>query len=150
MLCIYNIHCKMQDVVCGVMLETTGDENRILMGMRRDENKVWEFPGGKRHAGETLEGCLKREWIEELNLDINIGRILHTRIFNGYKCHFFIGTICNLTTMCARVHDKVGLFSISAARTLQLFEGDDAVLDSLQLEDISSNLLSSTKVQSIQ
>jgi len=130
-------------------METTGDENRILMGMRRDENKVWEFPGGKRNAGETLEGCLKREWLEELNLDINVGRIIHTRIFNGYKCHFLIGTVCNLTTMCARVHDKVGLFSLSAARRLHLFEGDDAVLDSLQLEDIASNLLSSTKVQSI-
>lgn len=139
----------MQDVVCGVMMETSGDENRILMGMRRDENNVWEFPGGKRNEGETLEGCLKREWLEELNLDINIGRLLHSRIFNGYKCHFFIGTVGNLTTMCARVHDKVGLFSLSAARSLNLFEGDDAVLDSLQVEDISSNLLSSTKVQCI-
>ena len=39
---------SIQDVVCGVMMETTGDENRILMGMRRDENNVWEFPGGKK------------------------------------------------------------------------------------------------------
>lgn len=139
----------MQDVVCGVMMEMSGDENRILMGMRRDENKVWEFPGGKRNPDETLENCLKREWVEELNLDISVGRLIHTRIFNGYKCHFFIGSICNLTTICSRVHDKVELFTVSAARNLQLFQGDEAVLDSLQIEDISSNLLSSTKVQSI-
>ena len=139
----------MQDVVCGVMMEMSGDENLILMGMRRDENKVWEFPGGKRNPDETLENCLKREWVEELNLDISVGRLIHTRIFNGYKCHFFIGSICNLTTICSRVHDKVELFTVSAARNLQLFQGDEAVLDSLQIEDISSNLLSSTKVQSI-
>lgn len=141
----------MQDVVCGVMIETSGDQIRILMGRRRDENNVWEFPGGKRNPGETLKNCLRREWIEELNLDIDIGRCICTRIFNGYICHFFIGTICNLSTMCARVHDKVGLFSIVAARDLPLFEGDEKILESLlQLEDISSNLLSSIKVQSIQ
>lgn len=139
----------MQDVVCGVMMETSGDENRILMGMRRDENRVWEFPGGKREAGETMEGCLKREWIEELNLNITVGRLLHSRVFNGFMCHFFIGNICNLNTMCASVHDQVGLFSLTAARSLHMFEGDDVVLDALQPEDISANLLSSTRVQSI-
>jgi len=140
----------MQDVVCGVMIENSGDQIRILMGRRRDENNVWEFPGGKRNPGETLKNCLKREWIEELNLDINIGQCIYTRIFNGYKCHFFIGTICNLNTMCVRVHDKVGLFSLEAIRELNLFEGDEKIIDLLQLEDIYSNLLSSTKVQSIQ
>jgi len=140
---------SIQDVVCGVMMETTGDENRILMGMRRDENNVWEFPGGKKNTGETLEDCLRREWKEELNLDISIGRLIHNRIFNGFNCHFFIGHICNLSTMRMIVHDQVGLFSLAAARTLKIFEGDDVVLDAIQLEDISANLLSSTKVQSI-
>lgn len=139
----------MQDVVCGVMLDSTGDERRILMGRRRDENNVWEFPGGKREEGETLEECLKREWLEELNLDIAVGRLIHTRNFHGFRCYFFIGSIHNLSTMRAVVHDQVGLFSVSAARSLHMFEGDDAVLDALQPEDISANLLSSTKVQSI-
>ena len=130
-------------------MESSGDENRILMGMRRDENRVWEFPGGKRETGETLEGCLEREWREELNLDITVGRLLHSRVFNGFMCYFFVGTIINLSTMHARVHDQVGLFSVSAARKLHMFEGDEAVLDALQSEDISANLLSSTRVQSI-
>jgi 8-oxo-dGTP diphosphatase len=33
----------------------------------------WEFPGGKRHAGETLEECLAREIREELDADIEVG-----------------------------------------------------------------------------
>jgi 8-oxo-dGTP diphosphatase len=34
----------------------------------------WEFPGGTREAGESLEECLVREIREELDLTVRVGR----------------------------------------------------------------------------
>ena len=36
----------------------------------------WEFPGGKMHDGETSEGCLVRELLEELNVTVTVRRPL--------------------------------------------------------------------------
>ena len=38
----------------------------------------WEFPGGKTEAGESLEDALKREIKEELDAEIEIGKLLDT------------------------------------------------------------------------
>lgn len=34
---------------------------------------VWEFPGGKCAAGETLHACMARELREELGIEVTVG-----------------------------------------------------------------------------
>lgn len=49
---------------------------------------LWEFPGGKQHADETLPECVRREIREELGVEIAVGE-LFARVRHAYS-HFHI------------------------------------------------------------
>ncbi|MBE9047134.1 8-oxo-dGTP diphosphatase MutT [Pleurocapsales cyanobacterium LEGE 10410] len=62
-------------------------QGKILIDRRRNEGEMaglWEFPGGKIEAGETIEECIKREIKEELGIEIVVGDRL-TTITHAYK-----------------------------------------------------------------
>jgi mutator protein MutT len=49
---------------------------RVLITQRRAGDHLgglWEFPGGKRHPGESYEDCLRRELMEELGIEVDVG-----------------------------------------------------------------------------
>jgi 8-oxo-dGTP diphosphatase len=50
----------------------------LLISQRRPQDHLgglWEFPGGKRHADESDEACLKRELLEELGIEVEVGEL---------------------------------------------------------------------------
>ena len=63
---------RLYEVAAGILVE--GD--RVLIARRQEHDHQggrWEFPGGKRHAGETVEECLRREMIEEIGFEVTVG-----------------------------------------------------------------------------
>lgn len=63
------------DVGCAVVRQ-----GRKILITRRPKSShlggLWEFPGGKRLGGESLQTCLERELLEELLVRIRVGRFL--------------------------------------------------------------------------
>lgn len=62
---------------------------RILIAQRRASDMLgglWEFPGGKRESGETMQACIERELLEELNIRVRVGERL-TVVRHAYS-HF--------------------------------------------------------------
>jgi len=59
-------------------------DDRVLC-LRRSGNRsmagLWEFPGGKVEAGESLSAALVREIKEELGVDIEVGNYLGENLY---------------------------------------------------------------------
>jgi mutator protein MutT len=57
----------------------------------------WEFPGGKCDPGESLDECLRRELVEELGVDAEIGAellaVTHAYPDRRVELHFIACTL---------------------------------------------------------
>lgn len=84
------------EVAAGLILRN----GRYLIARRKAGAHLagfWEFPGGKREAGESLTECLQRELFEELSVSIDLP-IPYQIVRHDYpdkivELHFFRCTI---------------------------------------------------------
>ena len=64
-------------------------EGKLLAIKMRDKSGVFYIlPGGGQNHGETLRECLRRECLEEIGTDIEVGELLYLREYIG-KNHEF-------------------------------------------------------------
>ena len=93
----------------------------------------WEFPGGKIEPGEPLEGCLKRELLEEMGVAIEIGTSLqpHTHHYADFSVtlHPFICTITSGEIVLYEHADAIWV-PPEKLRAMDWAEADFPVIDS--------------------
>jgi 8-oxo-dGTP diphosphatase len=82
------------DVAVGILMKPDGD---ILFAQRptgKPYAGYWEFPGGKVEPGESIVDALKREFMEELGIEIVAAEawcgVEHVYPHAHVRLHFFI------------------------------------------------------------
>lgn len=69
------------DVTCALIFLG----NKILVTQRSEKMKLplkWEFPGGKLEESESEIDCIKREILEEINIEIEVVKQLSNSVYD--------------------------------------------------------------------
>lgn len=126
---------KKLEVVAGIIKY----DGKILC-TQRDLDKhgyvsyMWEFPGGKIEPNETQVDALKRELMEELNMNVSVDNFFCTTTYTyptlEIKMHCYI---CNTTkpTVDLNVHKAYKWLNISDLKSLNWAFADREVVDKL-------------------
>ena len=72
---------RMIDVAAAVIVD---EKDRIFIARKRKGlplEGMWEFPGGKMEPGETPPQAIKRELLEEMNIEIEAGGLVGESVY---------------------------------------------------------------------
>ncbi len=123
-----------RDTTAGVLVDGDG---LYLVAQRKEGGPLsgkWEFIGGKNRYGESLAETLKREWMEEVGLEVEAGEfLLNTQFINNgvrYILHCFrVRLLSGSDAINLTVHDDVRWVTKDELRTLDFGPSDSVIRD---------------------
>lgn len=109
------------------------DGGRILATQRGygEFKDKWEFPGGKMEAGESREEALRREIREELDTEINIGKLLCTVEYDYPAFHLTMHCyLCSVVsgTLVLKEHESARWLPAEALESIDWLPADLQIL----------------------
>lgn len=125
---------KSIDVVAGIVI----NDGEILIAQRGRDKKqalLWEFPGGTIEKSEKPEEALVREFIEELNFEISVGKLFkqidfdYEHAFVRLNIFFASSKTKNITNLTA--HEKADWVKPSQLKEYCLVPADALIVDEL-------------------
>lgn len=121
------------EVVAAIIFDEQG---RIFATQRGygDWKDWWEFPGGKIEAGETPQQALKREILEELDTEIEVGELLRTIDYDYPQFHLTMHcfkcklTDCHITLL---EHEAAKWLTPDKLQSVKWLPADKDIIDEL-------------------
>ena len=113
-------------------------DDKILIAQRLKGEFAgqWEFPGGKIEEGESTEDALKREIMEEMELDIEIDEFLMTAEYDYPTFHLSMDCyICSLKSNQIQLHDHSAIQWISIKddiKNINWIQADVQIIETIQ------------------
>lgn len=111
------------------------ENGRVFVARREDEGVLaskWEFPGGKNREGESEADTLRREYLEELSIPVDVGDLLLSFDFtNGDKLyHLRCYAVTHLSHgYSLSVHTEVRWVSPEELMLLEMAPSDGKIRD---------------------
>jgi 8-oxo-dGTP diphosphatase len=135
----------MKDVTAAIITQN----NKVLLTRRAPGEKHaggWEFPGGKVEENESPETCLRRELLEELEIETAIGdkltETIHTYETGAIRLLAYRATILS-GALRLHVHDEYRWVSVADLTQFKLLPADVPIAEYLQeMESYSPKSLS--------
>ena len=132
---------KTVSVVAAVIQAVDENGEKIILATQRGYGEMkdgWEFPGGKIEPGETSQEALKREIMEELETEIEVGELIDTIEYDYETFHLSMDCF-----WCTIKKEKPILKEHEAARWLkkqQLNDVDWLPADITLIEKLSKEI----------
>ncbi len=125
-------------------------QGQVLVARREKGGALsgkWEFPGGKQRWGESDSDTLRREYMEELGLEIEVGELIGTTDFVNhdtlYHLHAHLITIKD-GEMHLTVHTALQWVDGETLLSLDMGPSDSEIRNIVAPLLLKSDLLSST------
>lgn len=122
-------------VVVGILFN---ERDQVLVGQRTVKDRYfakWEFPGGKIEANETEVQALKREFKEEVGIDLGSGHPF-MEIEHNYpdrQVKLFVRTIKEYEgTVCPMEGQQLKWVNIEELRELDFLQGNLPMIEKLE------------------
>jgi len=118
----------MVHVVCAVIQDGAGRVLACQRGAAQSHAGKWEFPGGKVEAGELESEALKREIVEELGCEIEVGvalsPVLHRYPDFTIRLQPFLCRLCDGQQPQAQEHAELRWVALTDCGQLDWAEAD--------------------------